>query len=98
MKAMQKHNAHRAADRDLPKGRRNPAYTWMIRELRVDPESFRDSAGEVQATWLAEAYVDAGTDDRHAWLDDPDHWVWGAAVLACDFVAAPGGLDSEGVD
>lgn len=66
---------------------------WMERELREDIDRLSPKDGgdlwdhrtdEANLTALAEAAAHAHGHDE--WLDDPDHWVWDAAIVAADRV------------
>ncbi len=57
----------------IPSGTQNDAYRWMLRQLE---------SGAHTATWLVEDYCYMR--NKRDWLDDPDHWVWDAAVLALE--------------
>ncbi len=78
----------RHADRDLPwygrqkRGRHNRAFHDMIRAA----QERHHGAPTPAATELAEDW--AAENEKEAWLDDPDHWIWDAAALALDWVAA----------
>jgi hypothetical protein len=54
----------------------------VLRWMRINLEDHRDRVtGEVNLTALAEAAAaEWGQDHEDGPLDDPDHWVWEAAV------------------
>ncbi len=54
----------------------------VLRWMRAELDQYRDRVtGEVNLTDLAEAAANHwGMDHEDGPLDDPDHWVWEAAV------------------
>lgn len=57
---------------------------WMRTELR-NGEHIDPLTGIANTTSLAEAAADAfGHAEEGGWLDDPDHWVWEAALAAAE--------------
>lgn len=59
------------------------ARSWMRQALREDDGALVDrKTGEANLTALAEAAADAFDCDH--WLDDPEHFVWDAALAAAD--------------
>lgn len=63
----------------VPEGKDNRVLKWMQGELEW-LRSYDDP--DPTATELAESAAEAF--GRAEWLDDPDHWVWDAAVIALE--------------
>ena len=61
---------------------RSAVTAWMLLSL----EEHRDArTSEINLTGLAEAAAAAfGIDDEGGPLDDPDHWIWEAAIEAAE--------------